>query len=195
MSVKAKIMAVLGAMLGVGGIVVLVLAAGLMRAQPVLEDMNRSVVTLVDDGIPLLITAIEIKADIIQVQQWLTDISATRGLDGLNDGFDEAKTYADSFAAHVAEARGQAKALGLPQVAAVLDRMEKDFGPYYETGRKMAQAYIDHGPAGGNVMMGEFDTVAEKMGEALDALAKEIQAWSERSLGDMKDQATGVAAG
>jgi len=25
----------------------------------------------------------------IQIQQWLTDISATRGQDGLNDGFDE----------------------------------------------------------------------------------------------------------
>ncbi|MBF0373180.1 MAG: methyl-accepting chemotaxis protein [Alphaproteobacteria bacterium] len=195
MSVKAKIMAILGAMLGVGGIVVLVLAAGLMREQPVLEDMNRNVVTLVDDGIPLLITATEIKADVIQVQQWLTDISATRGLDGLNDGFDEAKTYAEKFATDVAEARAQAKALGLTQVVAVLTRMEKDFDPYYQTGRKMAQAYIDHGPAGGNVMMGEFDTVAAKMGEALDELAKEIQAWSERSLGGMKDQATGVAAG
>ena len=31
----------------------------------------------------------EIKYHLAQVQQWLTDISATRGMDGLNDGFDE----------------------------------------------------------------------------------------------------------
>ena len=33
----------------------------------------------------------QMKLDVVQVQQWLTDISATRGLDGLDDGFDEAE--------------------------------------------------------------------------------------------------------
>ena len=37
------------------------------------------------------------KYDVIQVQQWLTDISATRGLDGLDDGFDEAAASKASF--------------------------------------------------------------------------------------------------
>ena len=41
--------------------------------------------------IPILNKAHELKLSVVQVQQWLTDISATRGLDGLNDGFDEAK--------------------------------------------------------------------------------------------------------
>ena len=31
----------------------------------------------------------DIEMDVVQVQQWLTDISATRAKDGLNDGFDE----------------------------------------------------------------------------------------------------------
>lgn len=35
--------------------------------------------------------------DIIQVQQWLTDLSATRGLDGLDDGFAEAEASYESF--------------------------------------------------------------------------------------------------
>ena len=36
----------------------------------------------------------ELKLHVVQVQQWLTDISATRGLDGLNDGFDQAAEHA-----------------------------------------------------------------------------------------------------
>jgi len=36
---------------------------------------------------------IELKISVIQVQQWLTDISATRAAPGYDDGFDEAKKY------------------------------------------------------------------------------------------------------
>lgn len=34
------------------------------------------------------------KLNVLQIQQWLTDISATRGLDGLNDGFIKAQENA-----------------------------------------------------------------------------------------------------
>ena len=37
------------------------------------------------------------KQDIIQVQQWISDISATRALDGLNDGIDEADNSRKAF--------------------------------------------------------------------------------------------------
>src|SRR5262245_26922828 len=39
----------------------------------------------------------KLKYHTVQVQQFLTDISATRGLNGLNDGFDEAAEHAKSF--------------------------------------------------------------------------------------------------
>lgn len=35
--------------------------------------------------------------DVVQVQQWLSDISATRGLDGLDDGYAVAAESRDSF--------------------------------------------------------------------------------------------------
>ena len=39
----------------------------------------------------------QMKLDVVQVQQWLTDISATRGLDGLDDGFAEGGGLACEF--------------------------------------------------------------------------------------------------
>ena len=47
--------------------------------------------------IKIIHKAHELKLSVVQVQQWLTDISATRGLDGLNDGFDEAQNNAVRF--------------------------------------------------------------------------------------------------
>ena len=46
---------------------------------------------------PILEKAHELKLATVQVQQWLTDISATRAQDGLNDGFDEAEKNAQRF--------------------------------------------------------------------------------------------------
>ncbi len=36
----------------------------------------------------------ELKLDVVQVQQFLTDISATRGAKGFDDGFDDAEKFA-----------------------------------------------------------------------------------------------------
>lgn len=43
------------------------------------------------------ILAKDAKICVIQVQQWLTDISATRGASGFDEGFGEAENYAKEF--------------------------------------------------------------------------------------------------
>lgn len=113
--------------------------------------------------VPILNKAHELKLSVVQVQQWLTDISATRGRDGLNDGFDEAESNAKNFRALIAELQ-------------TLDSEQADryqamlpvFDAYYSTGKQMAQAYIDDGPASGNKMMAEFDKVAADMAAEVD---------------------------
>ena len=115
----------------------------------------------------------QMKVDTIQVQQWLTDISATRGLDGLDDGFDQAEksyrsfmTRVESFRAMFAEER-QARSL------AELDRVEAAFESYYAEGKKMAHAYVNGGPALGNPYMANFDASAEALSAALEPFVTE----------------------
>jgi Methyl-accepting chemotaxis protein len=105
----------------------------------------------------------ELKLDVVQVQQWLTDISATRGAKGFDDGFDKAENYAKD----VERVLGEIKERN-PESANELDNIQKSFKPYYETGKKMAQAYIDGGPEKGNLSMEEFDSTAEKINEEVD---------------------------
>lgn len=98
----------------------------------------------------------ELKLSVVQVQQWLTDISATRAAEGYDDGFDEASIYA----ARVRELIDELKNLDSKNTK-MLDEIQESFEPYYNTGIEMAKAYIEYGPEGGNLMMGEFDKVAE----------------------------------
>ena len=131
--------------------------------------------------VPLLDRAHQVKLSVIQVQQWLTDISATRGLDGLNDGFDEAENNADKFHELISELKtlndqsieyyDQSLLVGM-DTNKFLDEMETKFENYFEVGKNMAEAYIEHGPAGGNKVMASFDTAAAAIAADVDILLK-----------------------
>ncbi len=136
----------------------------------------------------------DIKLDVVQVQQWLTDISATRARKGFDDGFDEAEKYAKELRENVTKAQGLAKELGLDQLHTELGNMLANFGPFYETGKRMAQAYIDKGAKGGNKMMSEFDEVAESLGTSLDNLTALVEDFSHQSIEGLQSSMTEAKA-
>ncbi len=145
----------------------------------VLDNMkiNDETFMLAEKNIPILNNAHRMKLAVVQVQQWLSDISATRGRDGLNDGFDEAENNARIFHQLVDELV-QLDTEGADRYRA----MTPVFNAYYETGKKMAQSYIDTGPEGGNKMMASFDEVAAKMSEEVDGFLAEVEQKTEAIL-------------
>jgi len=118
-----------------------------------------------DKNIPILNKAHELKLAVVQVQQWLTDISATRGLDGLNDGFDEAENNAQ-LVRNLVKDLSSLDEENLDLYQSILPSFEA----YYLTGKKMAQRYVDEGPTGGNQTMAEFDAVAAEISEKVQSL-------------------------
>lgn len=124
---------------------------------------------LAEHKIPTLNKAHQLKLSVVQVQQWLTDISATRGLDGLNDGLDVAETYAQQFRSLIDDLMAHDI-----ENAARYRAMLPVFEAYYDAGKIMAQAYIDNGTQSGNPMMTQFDEVAAKMSEEVDSFLAEI---------------------
>lgn len=105
----------------------------------------------------------ELKLDVVEVQQWLTDISATRGAEGFNDGFDKAEKYAQD----VKTITEELKQIN-PESTVDIEKIETSFEPYYETGKTMAKAYIDGGPDKGNLYMEQFDSTAEAINSEVD---------------------------
>jgi methyl-accepting chemotaxis protein len=120
--------------------------------------------------IPITSAVHQLKVDIIQVQQWLTDISATRAQDGLNDGFDQAKLFADDANKMLKRLKQLA-----PEHSQQLTTIEQKFNRYYEVGQQMATAYIEQGPAGGNQKMAQFDDASEELQQSFSEINQQTE--------------------
>lgn len=108
-----------------------------------------------------------LREDILQIQQWLTDISATRSQDGMDDGFPKAQERIDHFLSHIEPFRVLVRLKGEPAWLALVEPLEADFRTYCDTGFKMAEAYIQEGTSQGNVLMKIFDQQAYQLVETL----------------------------
>jgi len=121
-----------------------------------------------DESVPNAIVAKDMQMQVVQVQQWLTDISATRGLNGLNDGFDEAEKAYKLFLADLAQVRAAYAAHQDAEGVRMADTLKERVAVWYATGKRMANAYIEGGPESGNLVMPEFDAVSTELQLALE---------------------------
>jgi methyl-accepting chemotaxis protein len=108
-------------------------------------------------------TAMELA--VVQVQQFLTDVSAT----GDTAGLDEAARWADDFRRRVAALRQLAGTHGQASAAEV-DETAKAFEEYLAGGIEMARAYVEQGREAGNGHMKAFDVKAEKIRSAVSRI-------------------------
>jgi methyl-accepting chemotaxis protein len=107
------------------------------------------------------------------VQQFLQDVSATRGLDGLDDGFKNAAAQRDEFLAGLKRFKEmyerEQDSVHLKEVA----ELEEAFARYYQAGHGMASVYVKEGPTAGNKLMAEFDKAASSLTEALELFVQQ----------------------
>jgi hypothetical protein len=130
--------------------------------------VNSEVVRARDQSLRLALLAKDMQRDTIQVQQFLSDVSATRGRDGLDDGFKEAEAHANAFRTGVAEAKRIIEAKQDIQALSQLNGLSAAFEDYYRTGLAMARRYVADGPEGGNKIMPEFDATAARLADSLN---------------------------
>jgi methyl-accepting chemotaxis protein len=135
------------------------------------------------------------RVNVIQVQQFLTDISATRGRDGLDDGYGEAEENYQSFMSGLDKFarryRHESNQVGLEKTERLRNRMQS----YYTMGKKMANAYIQSGPAGGNKMMPEFDKTAEDLYTELEPFINEQNVALTSSMNTIESTVDNLRAG
>lgn len=113
--------------------------------------------------LPNTLNAKDLQIHVIQVQQWLTDISATRGAEGFDDGYDEAESHAQEFRRIVGEFKKYYLSKNLTEKVSSMENMLNSFNDFYEVGKKMAASYIEFGPDEGNKYMEKFDPFASKL--------------------------------
>lgn len=135
------------------------------------------------------------KLDIVQVQQFLSDISATRAAPGFDGGFNEAATSAGSFREGVAQFRRMYEAENDQEGVRNLNEIVTAFDEYYAMGKQLAQAYIEGGPEKGNTLMTGFDERATAIIAKMDEFERRQLAELEQSMQGIEDAAGQQRAG
>lgn len=117
--------------------------------------------------LPHALLASDMARDVVQVQQFLTDVSATHN----PGGYEEADKYAQDFKKglaqfrqHASEEENQLKLLAV---------LEEDFDQFYADGKRMAAAYMNSGIEAGNQIMEEFDKSSINLSSRMEALREE----------------------
>lgn len=111
--------------------------------------------------VPHALEAEAMTVDIIQVQQFLTDVSATHD----PAGYDDAKAAAEDFKKRISSFQHN-EYISAEEKASLL-AIEKQFDDYYALGQRMAAAYMNQGIDAGNAIMEEFDTTSLKLTEQM----------------------------
>ncbi len=110
--------------------------------------------------------------DTVQVQQFLQDISATRGTGGFDDGFQKAAVSAAAFRKGITEFRTMCAGENDHEQVRSSDEILQIFEQYYDAGTILAKAYVEGGPEKGNQHMHAFDAVATNLIHRLESLVE-----------------------
>jgi methyl-accepting chemotaxis protein len=136
------------------------------------SSVNKSSAQTKDESVVFAMHARDFELAVVQVQQWLTDISATRGAEGYDDGFDEAESNYLVGLEKLAEFEKMFLEENDTELLAFIQDLRESFTSFYEMGKTMAQTYIKYGPARGNDMMEKFDPFAAAIAEKTDQLVQ-----------------------
>lgn len=146
-----------------------ILVAGYYINSETRSIRNETLVEL-NDMESLLLLSKELNINIVQIQQWLTDISATRGAEGFDDGYTEAEGFYKKAMENLQTFKRS------PFVdKATIESLETQVSSFYETGKKMASLYIASGPSAGNEFMGTFDKDAEALQQVLEPFLNKVE--------------------
>jgi len=111
----------------------------------------------------------DVRFHVVQIQQFLTDVGATRERGGLKEAGENLRQ---------AGAALDRLAASLPQYAARIRRIKEESQATHDAGASMAEQYITGGVEAGNVGMRALDAASERLTEDLEALVETVGAMS-----------------
>lgn len=119
-----------------------------------------------NESIPYMLTANEMKFNVCQVQQFLTDASATKE----NESFKEAEESSKSFMQGLNTFEAVYQEKNDRESMDKIKELKENFENFNRVGIDMAHTYIDHGTEAGNIKMDTFDHQSEALSKKIDEL-------------------------
>ncbi|HHY21011.1 MAG TPA: hypothetical protein GX525_03825, partial [Bacilli bacterium] len=148
-----------------------------------LYPLKSDITLMENETLEMTLGAEELKLSVVQVQQWLTDVSATRD----TEGFSDAEHFANRFYERIEKLKqyehsDQDK----------LNMYEASFEDFYKRGKEMANAYISYGIEEGNKIMEVFDGDAEEINGLIDVYLEESITEIQAVVGDVSKRIASI---
>jgi methyl-accepting chemotaxis protein len=161
-SIKFQLVVGFAGVVGLNILTMLVIGLLLLQLTTAINRIDKT-------NLPNALIAAEMNLSRSEVQQFLTDVSATHE----RDGYKEAEAAAQKFRQGVTKFKQIYQRENDTQKLQQINALEADFDRFYATGKVMAEAYIEQGIEAGNVLMKGtsttpgFDKASESIAQAV----------------------------
>ncbi len=182
MSIKLKLTLLTIGVLAAFAVAAVLTVVSLKQLRGHVTHTNHTIQQVGNNLVPLIQDRARVELDVVQIQQFLSDASATHQT---SDDFKAAEQYSKAFYADSASAIKHARALGLNDVAQAFEAVRPMFGPYYKLGLTMTNVYINQGVAAGNQVMTKFDAETDAITNKVDAASKLVYAHERQQVASM----------
>jgi methyl-accepting chemotaxis protein len=176
MSIKRLISVSSGTSLAVLALLVFFVWNGFRQAKESSHEENAV-------ALPALVAMLEARSDVVQIQQYLSDVSAT----GEPEGFKDAKKSYDAALNDLGTV-----ATRIPALSGQVAQIKTDLAKFHALGVEMANTYVKSGRDAGNLIMKRpgdgFDVQAVKLTAQLESLDKSVRKNMEISADQAEDR-------
>ncbi len=158
-----------------------------------LSQVKSSMASVSQTSVQYALLATQLDKNVVQIQQFLSDVSATRGKDGLDDGFQKAQENFDALNASLEKFEAHFSAVGDAPSLQQMREIKVNAAAYYATGQAMAKAYVASGPEAGNKLMASFDAASETLQKGLEPFVKSQVDHMKADLGNAEAKADQIS--
>jgi len=151
------------------GVVLMVFVIAVAFTSVAIQGAYRSSRQVSEESMPYALLADAMELNVVQVQQFLTDVSATHD----TEAFKEAEKAAKEFKIDIAKFKEMFVRENDKNAVKEIEDLESAFDRFYEDGKLMADAYIRQGREAGNKIMENFDKTSVALAERVRAFQKE----------------------
>jgi methyl-accepting chemotaxis protein len=158
-----------------------------------LSQVKSSMANVSQTSVQYALLATQLDKNVVQIQQFLSDVSATRGKDGMDDGFQKAQENFDALNASLEKFEAYFSAAGDAQSLQQMREIKVNAATYFGTGQAMAKAYVANGPEAGNKLMASFDGASETLQKGLAPFVKSQVDHMKADLGNAEAKADQIS--
>ncbi|ABX40823.1 methyl-accepting chemotaxis protein [Lachnoclostridium phytofermentans] len=154
-------------------LILIIIIASTVYNMYIYNNSRTHIISIRENAVTSYKYASEMKNNVIQVGQFLTDVSASKDTAQLKEAEEQYNSY---------KSNSEELASLNPEYTDQLNALNIEVDKFYTIGKEMADTYVKSGHEVGNIMMVDFDKAADKIYAEVDEIQKKSEAAMDDSL-------------